>query len=151
MSEKNHIPFLFEEFLSKKKITFQSFFNLEDIPHNIKHLPNTDSVLKDVKYKTKDVMNEMKDILYFNQNDMIDNVKSSIRSSNSSLEDVLYYIEELEKIIEHWEIAYSSLEELTLEMINKEDIDISNYSVNISDTDLKIYNRIKSIRKLLGK
>jgi hypothetical protein len=60
------------------------------------------------------------------------------------------YIDELDNIITQWGEAYISLESLLLVILNKENIDLSKYSTNLTESELRSYIRNRKNNSLLN-
>lgn len=146
-----HIPFLIEKLIKDRESNFQDFFNLETLPDNTKELKKAAKVIKDFRYDIDDAISESKSVIKSCDKDCLDDAQKSAISLDGIVNNMDGHIEELEKIIQQWEYAYESLLSLTTEIINKEKIDLENYSSNITETELKSYRRIIKLNKLLGK
>lgn len=144
----NHIPNLFQKLLEQKEMKICDFFNLEPIPQNIKSLDKSEKIIKNLRTKIQYSENTIKDALYSCEADYFSDTKNSIIDTKSNIEDLCSYVDELEEIVQKHEESYYSLEELLYEILNKENIDLSKYSSNITESELKSFNRIKTIKKL---
>ena len=149
MRPKNYTPHLIEKLIKEKEITFQKFFNLEEKPEDNKKFSNPNKLIRDFRSKIKDALYQTGDIIKSCDADYLQDAKASASEVDGIVCDMDYDVDELEKIIQQWEHAYQSLEDLILEILNKEKIDLTNYSNNMTESEVKSYNRIKFIDKLL--
>ena len=145
MKKPNYVPYLFEKFLNDKEISLQYFFNLESKP-----TLDTFKAFKSIKSDIKSAISESKEIIRFCDRDELTNAKYSADNIKSELYSIDCDVEEIEKNYSEWEYAYESIENLLLEIINKENIDLSKYSTNMTEREMISYKRIKTIDKLLG-
>jgi hypothetical protein len=148
---KQYIPYLLEDLLKRKEITLQDFFDLEIKPENLKSINNYNKIFRDVRTKIKDAFNGCKDINYYCKNDSLTETEEAVSNVETAISDIDYYVEDLDRINGQWESAYESLERLLIDIINRENIDISDYTSKISDAELKSFRRLKVIKGLLDK
>ncbi len=145
-----HVPFYIENLIKDKETNFQDFFNLEKLPDDTKELKKSTKIIKDMRYDISDIISEAKDLVKSCERDYLSEAIKSSEEIESKVCNMEYYVDELEKVIEHWRYAYDSLLSLTTEIINKEKIDLEYYSTNITEKELNAYRRITKINKMLG-
>lgn len=145
-----HVPFYIENLIKDKETNFQDFFNLEKLPDNIKELKKSSNLIKDMRYDISDIISDAKDLTKSCERDCLTKAIKTSEEMESKVCNMEYYVDELEKVIEHWQYAYDSLLSLTTEIINKEKIDLESYSTNITEKELNAYRRITKINKMLG-
>lgn len=147
--KNNPNAFLIEKLINDKEITFQKFFDLDEIPENIKKLESSTKLIRGLRYKIKDIESDSNDVIKCCDRDELSDAQKSAINLNDAVSDINYYVDELEKNIEQWEYAYNDLKKLILDILNSENIDLTKYSNNFSESEQRSYHRIKIINQVL--
>ena len=140
---------LLENILSAKEITIQYLFDLEPIPTDVKYLKSSNIHFSNIRKEIKSSNGDLKYATDYCKRDEPNEALDYIDDVDSSIQHIDNNVDELEKIDSQWEASYNSLLEFTKDLINREHIDISKYSSDLSDAEYRSYNRITKINKLL--
>lgn len=128
--------------LQNKKTRFDDFFNLDRKPdypgitiHDLKS--NMEKIIINLKYAKE-----------YHKNDD-DAIYDELSKINHYTLKTKKHISELETTIDEYGYAYEALVDLMSEIISKENIDLTKYSCNLTETEWKKLTRGKRIDDLL--
>jgi hypothetical protein len=121
--------------------SIQEFFNLEQLPEPID--------IRKVYWDIDELHKIINDAQKACDLDMLSDTNDKLSSLRNSASNFYIDTEILEKEIIDLKEAYASLLSLLVEMINKEDIDLRNYSANITEEEWKTIKRQTRIGDIL--
>lgn len=134
-------PRFLEKILEKKQTTLQKFFNIEELPNPVD--------IRKVYWDIDELHKKINDAQKSCDLDILSEIKDNITSIRSCASDFYIDAELLEKEISNLNFAYESLCSLLIEIINKENIDLRNYSSNLTDEEWKSLKRQSKISNIV--
>lgn len=128
--------------LEIKKVKFADFFNLDKKPD----FPGV--TLDELKQNHEKILSNLKHTkqYYINNNDAI---YEEISKINHYILKNKKHITDMENTIDDYNYAYDSLVDLLTEIINKDNIDLTKYSINITESEWRKLTRGRRIDDLM--
>lgn len=133
---------ILETILQNKRTRFDDFFNLDRKPD----YPGT--TLDDLKGNYDKILTNLKFAKEYHKNDD-DAIYDELSKINHYILRNKKYVDELENTIDDYSSAYEALIDLVSEIIVKENLDLTNYSNDISIEEWRKLTRGKRIDDLL--
>ena len=142
MKKMQHKPRFIQTLLQNLNLSFTELFYLEEQPNDLNFVKMFQTV--------NDLRQSLIDVENYTRADNLTDAESEVRNSLYETQCIENYMEQLNETITQQNEAYRSLQELIVEIINKEDIDLRNYSSRITEQDWKIVKRQSRIDDVIN-